>query len=457
MDVQPNARPVAGFRFAGVSAGIKKTPGALDLGLIVADRPAAAAAVFTTNRVMAAPVMIARERIARGRLQAVAANSGCANCFTGKRGLKLAADSCAALAREIGCAPEMVAPCSTGVIGHRYDLEKYCEGVRRAAASLGEGRMPDFARAIMTTDTRPKVASVAMRLGGAAITIAGAAKGAGMIAPRMATLLGFIVTDAALPATALRSALRRAMPVSFNAITIDGDMSTNDTIIAMASGAAGNRTLNRRELGAFDGAVAAVSRALARELVHDGEGATRLVTVEVRGARSESDALKAARQIANSPLVKTAFFGCDPNVGRIVGAAGASGAALDPERLELFVGRVKIAARGAIVTEALSEAGAVMRQREFAIRLEPEAGQSHRNDFDQRLKPRLRKDQRGVHDLTPPVVRGRFGVRAGLRCENRPLPQWVLFGSGHYPPKVAVVSQSPFRYFHWLCFEACFP
>jgi len=376
VEIQPNARAVAGFRFAGVSAGIKKAVGALDLGLIVADRPAAAAAVFTTNRVMAAPVMIARARIRRGRLQAVAANSGCANCFTGKAGLKLAADSCDALAREIGCAPELVAPCSTGVIGHRYDLEKYRDGLRRAVDSLGEDKLPDFARAIMTTDTRPKVASVSLRLGGAEITIAGAAKGAGMIAPRMATLLGFIVTDAKVAAPALRSALRRAMPASFNAITIDGDVSTNDTVILMASGAAGNRALNRRELQAFERAIAAVSRALARELVHDGEGATRLVTVEVRGARSQADALKAARQIANSPLVKTAFFGCDPNVGRIVGAAGAAGVALDPDRLELYVGGVKIAARGAIITEALGKVAAVMSRREFTIRLDLKLGKS---------------------------------------------------------------------------------
>jgi glutamate N-acetyltransferase / amino-acid N-acetyltransferase len=374
MEVQPNARPVAGFRFAGVAAGIKQAAGVLDLGLIVADRPAAAAAVFTTNRVMAAPVTIARERIRRGRLQAVAANSGCANCFTGKAGIKLAADSSAALAREIGCAPELVAPCSTGVIGHRYDLEKYRQGVRHAADALGRDKLPDFARAIMTTDTRPKLASVSLRLGGAELTIAGTAKGAGMIAPRMATLLGFIMTDARVPAPALRSALRHAMPASFNAITIDGDMSTNDTVILMASGAAGNRALNRRELQIFENAIAAVSGSLARDLVHDGEGATRLVTVEVRGARSTSDALKAARQIANSPLVKTAFFGCDPNVGRIIGAAGASGAALDPDRLELYVDGVKIAAHGALVVDALPEAAAVMRQREFAIRLDLKLG-----------------------------------------------------------------------------------
>jgi glutamate N-acetyltransferase / amino-acid N-acetyltransferase len=376
MDVRPESRFVAGFRFAGVSAGLKTVPGRLDLGVIVADQPVAAAAVFTTNRVMAAPVTIARERIRGGRLQAVAANSGSANCFTGKAGLKLAADSCAALAGGIGCAPELVVPCSTGVVGHLYDLEKYRAGIRMAVDLLRANALEDFARAIMTTDTCPKMASTSLRLGGAEITIAGAAKGAGMISPRMATLLGFIMTDAALPPSALRPALAHATASSFNAITIDGDMSTNDTVILMASGAAQNRALSGREMKHFEQAVAEVSHALARGLVRDGEGATKLVGVEVRGARSERDAQKVARQIANSPLVKTAFFGCDPNVGRILGAAGASGVAFDPQRLELFVGPVRIAARGAIIVAALKDAAAVMREREFRVRLDLKLGRT---------------------------------------------------------------------------------
>jgi glutamate N-acetyltransferase/amino-acid N-acetyltransferase len=376
MEVQPKPRPVAGFRFAGACAGFKRAAGAPDLGLIVAERPAAACGVFTTNRVEAAPVTIAREHVRHGRLQAVAANSGCANCFTGKAGVRLALDSCAAVAAAIGCAPELVAPCSTGVIGHLYDLEKYRKAARAGVESLGAEKFDHFARAIMTTDTRPKIVSLSLRLGGTEITIAGAAKGAGMISPRMATLLGFVVTDADVAPAALRSALRDAMPASFNAITIDGDMSTNDTVVLMASGAAGNRTFNRRELQSFEGAVAAVCAALARNLVRDGEGATKLVQVEVRGARSEAEARKVARQIANSPLVKTAFFGCDPNVGRIVGAAGAAGVAFNPERLELHIGRVKVAARGAIVVTALEAAADVMRQREFTLRLELKLGQA---------------------------------------------------------------------------------
>jgi glutamate N-acetyltransferase / amino-acid N-acetyltransferase len=376
MDVRPESRSVAGFRFAGVSAGLKPVPGRLDLGLIVANQPAAAAAVFTTNQVMAAPVTIARERIRGGRLKAVAANSGSANCFTGKAGLKLASDSCAALAGEIGCAPALVAPCSTGVIGHLYDLDKYRAGLRMAVDLLRANALEDFARAIMTTDTLPKIASTSLRLGGAEITIAGIAKGAGMISPRMATLLAFIMTDAAIPPSALKRTLARATESSFNAITIDGDMSTNDTVILMASGAAQNRALSAREAKQFEAAVTEVARALARGLVHDGEGATKLVGIEVRGARSERDAERAARQIANSPLVKTAFFGCDPNVGRILGAAGASGVAFDPQRLELFVGPVRIAAHGAIIVAALKDAAAVMREREFAVRLDLKLGKA---------------------------------------------------------------------------------
>jgi glutamate N-acetyltransferase / amino-acid N-acetyltransferase len=369
MQVRAETAVVGGFRFAGVSAGIKAEPGAKDLGLIVAERPAAAAGVFTSNRVKAAPVKIAKERVRHGRLKAVAANSGCANCFTGRAGMKLALESCAAVAKEISCPPELVAPSSTGVIGHLYDIERYRAGVRAAAASLAPEGLEDFARAIMTTDTRPKIAHVTLRLAGAGVTIAGAAKGAGMISPRMATMLGFIMTDADLPPAALARALRRALPTSFNAITIDGDMSTNDTLLILASGAAANRALTARESGMFESAVAEVARSLARQLVYDGEGATRLVEVEVRGACSAREAEKVARQVANSPLVKTAFFGCDPNVGRIIAAAGSCGIAIDLERLELTVGGVKVAGRGAVLFDKLVAAGEAMKRREFTVRL----------------------------------------------------------------------------------------
>ncbi len=376
MKVEERPAPVRGFRFAGASAGLKTAAGAKDLGMIVADAPASAAAVFTSNRVKAAPVLLAKERIRGGRLQAVVVNSGSANCFTGQPGLKLAQRSCAAAASEIGCRPELVAPCSTGVIGHLYDFEKYRAGVRAAAQELCPDGLGEFALAIMTTDTRPKTASVEIKLAGTQVTVAGAAKGAGMIAPRMATLLGFLATDAVVPAAALRTALSRAVSESFNAITVDGDMSTNDTVLVMASGAAGNPAFSPRDLQAFTEALSSVARSLARQLVYDGEGATKLVTVEVRGARTGSDAERAARQIASSPLVKTAFFGCDPNVGRILMAAGASGAALDPEKLTLKVGGITLAARGRLLTRALLEAGRRMREREFKVELDLKLGQA---------------------------------------------------------------------------------
>src|SRR6266851_7072308 len=374
VDLEPAA--VRGFRFAGVSAGLKTAAGALDLGLIVAGRPASAAAVFSANRVKAAPVYVTAERVKSGRLQAIVANSGCANSFTGKAGMHLARESCAEVARLLGYAPELVVPSSTGVIGHLYDFEKFKAGAAQAARALREDGLGDFARAIMTTDTRPKTASTTFKAGGATITLAGAVKGVGMISPKMATMLGYIVTDAMIAPSLLKKSLKAALPRSFNAITVDGDMSTNDTVILMASGAAGNRAFGAPDQALFDRAVEEISAALARELVRDGEGATKLVTVEVRGARSPADAERAARQIANSPLVKTAFFGCDPNVGRILMAAGSSGAYLESDRLVLSIGGIKVAAAGRLITEALPAAGKAMKENEFVVRLDLRLGNS---------------------------------------------------------------------------------
>src|ERR1700730_3991525 len=376
MDLTLEPRAIKGFRFACVAAGLRKEPGRKALGVIVADRPIAAAAVFTTNRVKAAPVVVTQEHIRRGRLQAVAANSGSANCFTGKAGIKLAQNSCAALATEIGCGAELVVPCSTGVIGHLYDLEKYRAGMRDAVAALSPDALEDFARAIMTTDTHPKMASARLKLGGAEVTVAGCAKGAGMIEPKMATMLAFVVTDAAVGTADLKRTLAHALPASFNAITIDGDMSTNDTLLLMASGAAGGRALSGRELAAFGEAVTALSSALARDLVRDGEGATKLVTIEVRGARSAADADRIARELGHSPLVKTAFFGCDPNFGRIVMAAGKAGVAMDLERLEVRMAGIRIASHGALHTEALAEAAAKMKQPEFGLTIDLKLGKA---------------------------------------------------------------------------------
>jgi glutamate N-acetyltransferase/amino-acid N-acetyltransferase len=376
MKIELEPAPVRGFRFAGVSAGFKTVAGALDLGLIVADKPASAAAVFSANRVKAAPVYVTADRVKSGRLQAVVANSGCANSFTGKAGMRLAQDSCAEVARLLGCAPELVVPSSTGVIGHLFDLEKMKQGSAAAVDNLSDNGLGDFAKAIMTTDTRPKTASTSFKAAGTTITIAGAVKGVGMLSPKMATMLGYLMTDAAVALGALKRSLKLALPTSFNAITVDGDMSTNDTVILLASGAAGNRALGGRDQESFDRAVNEISVALARELVRDGEGATKLVTIEVRGARSTADAERAARQIANSPLVKTAFFGCDPNVGRILMAAGSSGANVESDRLVLWIGGVRVAAAGRLIVEALPAAGKAMKENEFVVRLDLRLGNS---------------------------------------------------------------------------------
>jgi glutamate N-acetyltransferase / amino-acid N-acetyltransferase len=376
MRVNAGPAQVRGFRFSGVSAGLKTAAGAKDLGLIVGDAPCPAAAVFSANRVKAAPIYVTMERIRSGRLQAVVANSGCANSFTGKPGLKLARDSCALVAKQIGCDEKLIVPSSTGVIGHLYDLQKFAAGVREAATQLRPDGMEDFARAVMTTDTHPKMFSTTVRIGGESVTIAGVAKGSGMIAPHMATMLAYLVTDAAASPAQLRGALKATLPGSFNAITVDGDMSTNDTVILMANGAAGNRALSRKDLDTFNAGIEAVSAALARELVFDGEGATKLVTVEVKGAKSPADAERCARQIANSPLVKTAFFGCDPNVGRILMAAGSSGAMVESDRLVLSIAGVRVASRGALLVDALPAAAEKMREREFSVNLDLKLGRA---------------------------------------------------------------------------------
>ncbi len=376
MEVRLEPAVVNGFRFAGVSAGLKTEAGRKDLGIIVADTPIVASGVFTTSRVKAAPVIVAQEHLRGGRLQAVAANSGSANCFTGKAGMRLAQQSCAALAGSVGCPVEFVVPCSTGVIGHLYDLEKYRAGIAEAVTALQPAGLADFASAIMTTDTHPKIASTTTRVGGSRVTIAGCAKGAGMIEPRMATMLAFVVTDAALRPAQLRSIMKNILPHSFNAITVDGDMSTNDTLLLMASGTAFSPPLADGDLSKLENAIGSVAGALARELVRDGEGASKLVTVEVRGARSESEADRIARAIANSPLVKTAFFGCDPNFGRIAMAAGKAGVNFNPDLLEVKLAGIKIAARGALNVAALAEAGARMKEREFSVNLDLKMGKA---------------------------------------------------------------------------------
>ncbi len=337
-----------GFRAAGVRCGLRR-PGdeRPDLAVVAADGPCAAAGLFTTNRVQAAPVRVSREHLGHGRARAIVANAGCANACTGAGGLADARRMAAAAAAALGCRPEEVLVASTGVIGTRLPLEAVLDGIAAACARLGP-HGGDAALAITTTDTRPKEAARRFFLEGRAVTVGGMAKGAGMIRPRLATMLAFLTTDAAVEAGALRKALTAAVNRSFNMVTVDGDTSTNDTILLLASGRSGAGLLEEGTdaYRLFCQALEEVCVELARAIARDGEGATRLLEVAVTGARSEEEARRAALAVAGSNLVKTAVAGADPNWGRVLAALGYSDAVFDPDRVSLFLGPVKLVEGG---------------------------------------------------------------------------------------------------------------
>ncbi len=329
-------RPPTGFTFSGVAAGIKKG-GALDLALIASDRPCAAAAVFTQNKFPAAPVLYDRGLIAENPagLYAVAINAGCANACTGDAGIADAAEMARLTEAALGLPSRSAAVMSTGVIGPRLPMAKIAAGLQAAARQLAPEGWEVAARAIMTTDTRPKVAF--REVNGPdqpPVRLLGMCKGAGMIHPNMATMLAIILTDAAIEPAALQAMLRQAVDVSFNAISVDGDTSTNDTVLILANGASETQVL--RETG-FLSALTSLCTDLAQQIVRDGEGATKFITIHVTGAASDEDAKKAAKAVANSPLVKTAFYGGDANWGRILAAVGYSGAAVQPDRTDLWI------------------------------------------------------------------------------------------------------------------------
>lgn len=359
---------VPGFRFGGVAAGVKKS-GLPDCGIVVADRPAAAGAVFTRNTFCAAPVLIGRERVASGRLQAVVVNSGNANACTGKQGLADARAMCALAGRALGIAPALVAPSSTGMIGVELPMDRLGAGIARAAADATPDGLWRFARAIMTTDAFPKVASTTVRVDGKKVTVAGIGKGAGMISPDMATLLVYVVTDAAIDRRTASWLTREVAVRPFNELTVDGDTSTNDSLFLLASGAASNATIrgdgpSRKALAR---AVGEVAGEIARLVALDGEGATKAVRIHVRGAASDRDAQRIVRAVGRSQLVKTAFFGADPNWGRIACAVGYSGVAIDPGKVSIRVGAVEVFRRGAGVGPAREKARAVMADAEFDV------------------------------------------------------------------------------------------
>lgn len=327
-----------GFRGAAVACGLKPA-GALDLALITTDRPCAAAGVFTTNCVKAAPVVYDQEVLAAnaGGIRAVIANAGCANACTGAPGMADTRRTAALTALALGCRPDQVMVLSTGVIGRKLDMEKVERGIAAITSPAAVPGATAAAQAILTTDTRPKTVALEQPTGGRPIAIRGFAKGAGMIRPHMATMLAVITTDAVLAPDTLQIALRTAVTRSFNRVSVDGDMSTNDTVLLLASGVSG-ATLDAAGSAAFTAALTNACASLAKQIARDGEGATRLVEISVTGARDENEARLVADSIARSSLVKTAIHGGDPNWGRVLAAAGASGAAIVPERMTLLFG-----------------------------------------------------------------------------------------------------------------------
>ena len=383
-----------GFRAAGVAAGIKANNG-LDLALLVADQPSTAAAVFTTNRAQAAPVVLSREhlRISGGMARAIIVNSGCANACTGSDGMLVATEMAVETARLLGCPAEHVLVASTGVIGVALPIEKVRAGLPLALRALGSGDDrggANAARAIMTTDPFPKesatrlslrgpgVDAAALSAGGSGVrdvTIGGMAKGSGMIEPMLATMLGFVTTDAAVPPALLNRALRAAVDVTFNAITVDGECSTNDCVMVLASGASGT-TVTDSNYDAFLAGLTTVCRDLALGIVRGGEGATKLVTVNVTGAASSREAKKCAKAIANSPLVKTAIHGGDPNWGRLIAVAGRADVAFELSRANVTIGTVTLFENGRPHDENAPRAAEHLRGKDVVVTVGLGAGEA---------------------------------------------------------------------------------
>jgi glutamate N-acetyltransferase/amino-acid N-acetyltransferase len=353
-----------GFRAAGVACGLKPS-GRPDLGLLVSEVPAVAAGAFTTNRVQAAPIVVTRRALRAGRARAIVANAGNANACTGRRGIEDARAMAAEAAAAAGIPPGEVLVASTGVIGVPLDLERVRAGIRAAAAALSPEGAGELARAIMTTDTRPKLLRAELP-GGALV---GIAKGAGMIAPEMATMLCFLATDLPVERGALSRALRAAVEATFNLVSVDGCRSTNDCVLALANGAAGGAPLGdgHPDLPAFEAALLETCRALARQIVEDGEGATRVVAIAVRGAATRREAREAARRVADSVLVRCALHGADPNWGRVLAALGTARIPFDPARVDVWVGGEKLAEGGAPGPGDPARARAALAGREAEV------------------------------------------------------------------------------------------
>lgn len=360
---------VNGFLFSGLSAGIKKD-GRKDLGLIYSEVPAQVAGLFTTNRVKAAPVLIDLKRVKRGLCQAILINSGNANACTGSQGLEDCYTLSSSLSRELKISENHLLLASTGVIGTPLPVEKIIKKIPELVKNLSTDGWVDVVEAMMTTDTRPKMEIATCKIKGRRVKLCGMIKGAGMIRPNLATMLSFLVTDANIEAPLLKKMLKEASERSFNRITIDGETSTNDTVLLLANGKADHPVLDHRgrDGDTFKSMLIEVCQRLARSLVEDGEGATKLIEIVIQGARNQVDAKKAAYAIAHSPLVKTAFFGEDANWGRILCALGHSGISINPDRVDIFFDQAPIVRNGMGVGPHLEkEAEEVIKNRSFQV------------------------------------------------------------------------------------------
>jgi glutamate N-acetyltransferase/amino-acid N-acetyltransferase len=371
-----------GFKFAGICAGIKKSR-SLDLGLIYSEKPASAAALFTQNQVVAAPVILGRKTMEKGMLQAILVNSGNANCFTGAQGIAHAEQCVELVAKALRIDPELVLVSSTGVIGAPLPIDKIEAKIPQAVRSLDSCTIADFAGAILTTDTCTKMVSRNGTINTSgntsgeekSFTIMGVAKGSGMIRPDMATMLSYIVTDADISSSLLKQALTHAASRSFNRITVDGDTSTNDTLVCMANGAGEAVIDNDESFGVFQAILDEVCYELAKKVVKDGEGATKVASITVKGALTQQDAFAAAEAIAHSPLTKTAIYGQDPNWGRITAAAGRSGATVDQNKMDLYFGDILLVQNGQWQGKGAEEKAAdIMKKDEISIVLDLNLG-----------------------------------------------------------------------------------
>ena len=361
------AAAASGFVAAGGACGVREV-GRRDLGLLFSELPCETAAVFTRNMVKGAPLVVTREAVETGGVRAVVANSGIANAATGTQGIEDARAMQSLVAEALGIEAGEVAVASTGVIGEHLPMGRISAGIRLAAGELSEGAA-GFAESILTTDTRAKKAAVRVEIGGRTITVGGTAKGSGMIHPNMGTMLAFLTTDAAVEKQCLQETLNRVTDRTFNRVTVDGDTSPSDMALLMANGAAGNDpfTLDSPDYSIFAEAVENVARTLAREIARDGEGATRLVEVNVEGAASEESAVVLAKSVVGSNLVKAAVFGEDANWGRVLTAMGYSGQAFDPDGVELWFGPVKMFSGGEPVPHEEAEANATLSSGEVKI------------------------------------------------------------------------------------------